>query len=326
MEIFIPELKTIKPLDENHKDSIYDSIIIGAGPAGITAAIYAARKRLNFMVISKNVGGQVILTSVVENYTGYQELTGKDLTEKFNQHLKQFKFDFKETEVKSLKKAGDFFIIETDSESFKSKTLLIATGARPKMLNIKGEKEFKNRGITYCATCDAPLFTDKGVVVIGSGNSALDAVLQLINIAQKIYLLVRSDTLKGDKIMTEKVKASPKVEILFNTTMSEIFGDKLVEGVKIDQRGKIKKLAVQGVFIEIGYIPNTEIVKDFVSLNSSDEIEINNFNQTSVAGVFAAGDCTNVLYKQIIIAAGEGSKAAISVFEYLAKTNYSSNT
>ena len=317
MEIFIPDLKTIKSKNE----SIYELVIIGAGPAGITAAIYAARKRLNFMVISKNVGGQVILTSVVENYTGYQELTGKDLTEKLDQHLKQFKFDFKETEVKSLKKAGDFFVIETDLENFKSKTLLIATGARPKMLNIKGEKEFKNRGITYCATCDAPLFANKDVVVIGSGNSALDAVLQLINIAQKIYLLVRSDYLKGDKIIVEKVKASSKVEILFNTTISEISGDKLVKGVKINQKGEIKDLAINGVFIEIGYIPNTEFIKDFINLNINGEIEIDLNNRTSVAGVFAAGDCTSVPYKQIIIAAGEGSKAAISVFEYLTKIN-----
>jgi alkyl hydroperoxide reductase subunit F len=322
VEIFIPNLKTIKPVDESKKDSICDLIIIGAGPAGITAAVYAARKRLNFMVISKNVGGQVILTSVVENYIGYQEIAGKDLIGKFEEHLKQFKFDFKETAVKNLKKENDVFVVESDSENFKSKTLLIATGARPKMLNIKGEQDYKNRGVTYCSTCDAPLFANKDVVVIGSGNSALDAVLQLINIANRIYLLVRKDTLKGDKIMIDKVKASPKVEILFNTTVLEIVGDKLVKGIKIDQKGEKRELAIQGVFIEIGYIPNTEFVKDFVKLNSAGEIEIDFNNQTSVAGVFAAGDCTTVPYKQIIIAAGEGSKATISAFGFLAKRNY----
>jgi len=319
MEIFIPDLKAIRPEDESKKDLIFDLIIIGAGPAGITAAVYAARKRLNFMVIAKNVGGQVVLTSAVENYTGYQEITGKDLTRKFDEHLKQFKFDFKEAEVKNLKKERDIFVVESDSESFKSKTLLIATGARPRMLNIKGEQDFKNRGVTYCSTCDAPLFADKDVAVIGAGNSALDAVLQLINIAGKIYLLIRRDVLRGDKIMIEKVKASPKVEILFNTTVSEISGDKLVKGLKIDQKGEKKELAVQGVFIEIGYIPNTEFLKNFVKLNSAGEIEIDSNNRTSLTGVFAAGDCTNVPYKQIIIAAGEGSKAAISVFDYLAK-------
>lgn len=326
MEIFIPDLKTTKPLAESKKDSIFDLIIIGAGPAGITAAVYAARKRLNFMVISKNIGGQVILTSVVENYIGYQEITGKDLTEKFEEHLKQFKFDFQEASVKSLKQVSDVFVVESNSASFKSKTLLIATGARPRQLNIKGEEEFKNRGVTYCSTCDAPLFANKDVVVIGSGNSALDAVLQLISIAERIHLLVRKDTLKGDKIMIEKVKASPKVDILFNTTVLEIVGDKLVNGIKIDQKGEKRELAVQGVFIEIGYIPNTELVKGFVKLNSAGEIEIDFNNQTSVAGVFAAGDCTTVPYKQIIIAAGEGSKAAISAFSFLAKRNYSSNT
>lgn len=299
---------------------IYDLVIIGAGPAGITASIYAARKKLNFMVISKDVGGQVVITSKVDNYTGYQEIGGAELVKKFDEHLKQFKFDFKMNEVKKIEKINGNFLIKTDTQDFQSKTLICATGAKPKMLNAKGDVEFKNRGVTYCATCDAPLFSGRDVVVIGSGNSALDAVLQLINLANKIYLVVRSDNLKGDKVMIDKVKASPKVEILYNSSATEIIGEKLVRSVKINQKGTQREIVVQGVFIEIGYIPNTEFLKDFVELNTEGEILIDSNNRTNIPGVFAAGDCTNVPYKQIIIAAGDGSKAAISVFDYLAKT------
>ena len=300
-------------------NTIYDLVIIGAGPAGITASIYAARKMLNFAVISKDIGGQVIITSTVENYSGYQEINGTELVKKFEEHLKQFKFDFKMSEVKKIGKINNNFLIKTDTQDFQSKTLIIATGAKPKMLNIKGEKEFKNRGITYCATCDAPLFSGRDVAVIGSGNSALDAVLQLIKIANKIYLVVRGEGLKGDRIMIDKVKASPKVEILYNSIVSEIIGDKLVRSLKINQKDDLGEIVVQGVFIEIGYVPNTEFLNSFVELNVEGEIIIDSNNQTNIPGVFAAGDCTAVSYKQIIIAAGEGSKAAIRVFEYLSK-------
>jgi len=320
MEIFIPDLKEIKPEDDSKKGLIFDLIIIGAGPAGITAVVYAARKRLSFMVISKTIGGQVILTSVVENYTGYQEITGNELTNKFNEHLKQFKFYFEQTEVKQIKRENSSFFVETDAEIFNGRTLIIATGAKPRMLNIKGELEFKNRGVTYCATCNAPLFANKDVVVVGGGNSALDAVLQLISIANKIYLVVRSDVLKGDDIMIDKIKANPKVEIMFNANIIEILGDKLVKYVKINQKGVRKELGVQGVFVKIGYNPNTEFLNAFVKLNTAREIEIDSNNRTNVAGVYAAGDCTNVPYKQIIIAAGEGSKSAISAFDHLSKS------
>jgi len=298
---------------------IYDLIVIGAGPAGITASIYASRKRLNFMVISKNIGGQVIVSYTIDNYTGYQEISGTELVKKFDEHLKQFKFDFKMNEVKKIEKINSNFLIKTDTLDYESKTIIIATGATPKMLKVKGEVELKNRGITYCATCDAPLFSGRDVAVIGSGNSALDAVLQLFNIANKIYLLVRSESLKGDRIMIDKVKVSPKVEILYNSIVTEIIGDKLVKSLKINQKDDLREIVVQGIFIEIGYVPNTEFLSDFVELNVEGEIIIDANNRTNISGVFAAGDCTDVSYKQIIIAAGEGSKAAISVFEYLSK-------
>ncbi len=315
---FIPKLDKRKKARTN---IIYDLIIVGAGPAGITASIYAARKRLNFIVLSKDIGGQVIITSTVENYTGYQEINGSELVKKFDEHLKEFNFDLKITEVKKITKENNTFLVKTETEIFNAKTLIITTGAKPRMLNIKGEIEFKNRGVTYCATCDAPLFTNKDVVVIGGGNSALDAVLQLINIAQKVYLLIRNDVIKGDKIMIDKVKANPKVEILLNTVITEILGDKMVKGIKIYQKGDDKEIAVQGIFIEVGYIPNTGFLRAFLKLNSVGEIEIDSSNNTNINGVFAAGDCTNIPFKQIIIAASEGAKAAISAFNYLAKIN-----
>lgn len=257
----------------------------------------------------------------MENYTGYQEINGSELVKKFDEHLKEFNFDLKIMEVKKITKENNTFLVKTETEIFNAKTLIITTGAKPRMLNIKGEIEFKNRGVTYCATCDAPLFTNKDVVVIGGGNSALDAVLQLINIAQKVYLLIRNDVIKGDKIMIDKVKANPKVEILLNTVITEILGDKMVKGIKIYQKGDDKEIAVQGIFIEVGYIPNTGFLRAFLKLNSVGEIEIDSSNNTNINGVFAAGDCTNIPFKQIIIAASEGAKAAISAFNYLAKIN-----
>lgn len=296
---------------------IYDLIIIGAGPAGITAAIYAARKKLKFLVLSKDVGGEVAKSSIIENYTGYQEITGEELTKKFEQHLKEFEFDFKLTEVKKIEKENDIFLVKTGSEEFRSMTLIIATGTKPRQLNVKGEKEFKNRGVTYCATCDAPLFIGKDVAVIGGGNSALEATIQLISIAKKIYLIDIADELIADKVLIEKAKMSPKVEFFSNTKVLSILGNKFVEKIRIDQKGKEKELNVRGVFINIGYIPNTDLVRNLIKLNRKGEIDIDINNQTNISGIFAAGDCTNVPYKQIIIAAGEGAKASLSVGQYL---------
>jgi alkyl hydroperoxide reductase subunit F len=264
-------------------------------------------------------GGQVVITSTVDNYTGYQEITGAELVKKFEEHLKQFKFDFRMNEIRKIEKTNGNFLIKTDTQDFQSKVLIIATGAKPRMLKVKGEVEFKNRGVTYCATCDAPLFADRGVVVIGGGNSALDAVLQLLNIANKVYLIIQRNVLSGDKVLLDKVKASPKVEIFYNANVLEIIGEKLVKSVKITQNGAQKDIAAQGVFIEIGYIPNTEFLKDFVKWNSECEIIIDSNNRTNIPGVFAAGDCTNVPFKQISVAVGKGTKASLSAFNYLSK-------
>ncbi len=296
---------------------LYDLIIIGAGPAGITAAVYAARKKLNFLVITEDIGGQTALSGDIENYTGYQFITGPDLTQKFIEHMKQFKIEVKEgEEVQELKKIENIVKITTDQNIYESKTAVIASGKTPRLLNVPGEKEFKNKGVTYCATCDAPLFEGRDVAVIGGGNSGLDAVLQLIKIANKIYLIENRSALKADEIMVEKAKASGKVTFFTNTKVLKIEGDSAVKSMTIEQNGQSKVLEVGGIFIEIGSIPSVNFAKD-LKKNEWNEIIVDKHNRTNIDGIFAAGDVSDIPEKQIIIAAGEGSKALLSVFEYL---------
>ena len=297
---------------------IYDLIIVGAGPAGITAAVYAARKRMDFLVLTTNIGGQVTYVSQVENYTGFQYIAGEELAAKFYEHLKHYGFDVKVEEVKRIEPSGDLFNVKTAYANYLSKTVIVATGRRPRELNVPGEREFKNRGVTYCATCDAPLFEGMDVAVVGGGNAGLEAVLQLMKIANKIYLIEIMPHLKADPILVEKALASDKVEVWTSTKVLEIMGEKTVNGIRVQRNGEVKVLPVQGVFVEIGSIPNSEIV-DFVEKNQWGEIIVNCACETSFPGLFAAGDVTNVPEKQIIIAAGEGCKAALSAFRYLSR-------
>lgn len=297
---------------------MYDLLILGAGPAGITAAVYAARKKVNFLLVTGDIGGQASLSGSVENYTGYQFITGPELVIKFEQHMKQFNIPLKEKEnVTSITKSAGGFTVKTDKSSYDAKTLIIATGKRSRMLNVPGETEFKNKGVTYCATCDGPLFADMDVAVIGGGNSAFDAALQMISIAKKVYVVNASAGPTADPVMTEKVLASPKAELLNSTKVVKISGDKFVSGMTVETAGKTRELSVTGVFVEIGLVPNTEMI-DIVEKNNLGEIMIDCGSQTSAPGIFAAGDVTDVPEKQIIIAAGDGAKASLSAYKYLA--------
>lgn len=296
---------------------LYDLIIIGAGPAGITAAVYSARKRLNFTVISKDIGGQTALSGAIENYTGYQFITGIDLTQKFEEHIKQFSVELKEAEeVMDIRKSGDILKVITDKAEYESKTVIIASGKKPRLLNVPGEAEFKNKGVTYCATCDGPLFSGMDVAVIGGGNSSLDAALQLVKIAKKIYLININQRLTGDAIMAEKAEKASNVTVLNSAKTTRILGDRFVTAIEVEVNGQKKTLDVRGVFIEIGSIPSCDFAK-IVAKNEYGEVVVDKHNATNVPGIFAAGDVTDVPEKQIIIAAGEGSKASISVFKYL---------
>lgn len=298
---------------------MYDLIIIGAGPAGITASVYAARKRMKLLVITKDIGGQAAISGDIENYTGYQFISGLELAAKFEEHMKKYAIVLKENEeVRGINRKGNFILVKTNKGTYEAKTAIIASGKRSKELNVPGEREFKNRGLTYCATCDGPLFAGKDVAVIGGGNSALDAALQLMNIAKHIYIINITSTLGGDAIMREKVQKNRKVSILNNTRTVAILGDIMVNGIKIKTKEKEEILSVQGVFVEIGLIPNSEFTKD-LEKNELGEIKVNCRNETNILGIFAAGDVTDVPEKQIIIAAGEGAKAALSAFRYLAQ-------
>lgn len=298
---------------------MYDLIIIGAGPAGITAGVYAARKNMNTLVITKDIGGQAAWSGDIENYTGYQFISGPDLASKFEEHIKKYGIDLKENEgVSEVNKKGDVVLVKSDKGSYEAKTVILASGKRSRELGVPGENEFKNKGLTYCATCDGPLFSGKDVAVIGGGNSALDAAMQLMNIANKVYVVNNTASLNGDAVMIDKVTNNEKVTISNNSNVLAVLGDKMVNAINVKSAGKEQNLAVQGVFVEIGLIPNSEFIKE-VDKNEHGEIKVNPYNETNVAGIFAAGDVTDVPEKQIIIAAGEGSKAALSVFRFLAR-------
>lgn len=297
----------------------YDLIIIGAGPAGITASVYAARQKMNALVISKDIGGQAAWSGDVENYTGYQFISGPELVAKFEEHMKKYNIGLKEQEtVTEVKKGSESVSVKTEKGNYEAETVIIASGKRSRELNVPGEAEFKNKGLTYCATCDGPLFAGKDVAVIGGGNSALDATLQLVNIAKHIYLIDIAAELKGEVIAQEKVKESEKVSILNNAEVLAVLGNRMVSAIKIKVKDREKELAVQGVFVEIGLIPNSEFTQG-VARNKAGEIEVNSRNETNVAGIFAAGDVTDVAEKQIIVAAGEGAKAALGAFRYLSR-------
>ena len=298
---------------------ILDLIIIGGGPAGITASVYASRKKMNFLVITKDIGGQAIWSSDVENYPGYQFITGPDLMTKFQEHMEKYGIRVKENEeVVELEKKDKIIYIKTTKETYEAKTVIIAAGKKVKEIGVPGEKEYKNKGVAYCVTCDGPLFAEKDVVVVGGGNSALDAAMQMMNIANKVYLINITDAFTGDPIMQEKLKNNPKVKILHNTRVESITGEKFVKGINIDTQGKKQTLDVEGIFIEIGLMPNSWFAKG-VDKNEKGEIKVNCANETNIPGIFAAGDVTSVPEKQIVIAAGDGAKAALGAFRYLAR-------
>ncbi len=298
---------------------MFDLIIIGAGPAGITASVYAARKKMNFLVITKDIGGQAAWSGDIENYTGYQFITGPELAGKFEEHMRKYSIELKENEeVIELKRKDRGVWVKTDKATYEAKTTVITSGKRSREIGVPGEVEFKNRGLTYCATCDGPLFTGKDVAVIGGGNSALDAALQLIQIAKHIYLINITSALTGDAIMGEKVSESKKVSILNSTRVTAVLGNRMVSGIKIKREDKEETLPVEGVFVEIGLIPNSEFAKE-LEKNELGEIRVNCRSETNIPGIFAAGDVTEVPEKQIIVAAGEGAKAALGAFRYLAQ-------
>jgi len=301
---------------------LFDLIIIGGGPAGVTAGIYAARKKLKTLIITKEWGGQIITASDIQNWPGEKSISGVDLMEKMIEHLKNFEIKTKEDrEVIDLEKKGKNFIIrDNKNREYETKTVIIATGKIPRALNIPGEKEFKNKGISICSTCDAPIFKDKEVAVIGGGNAGFDTAFDLTKCAKKIYVLEFLEKMQGDLATKEKLQKTGKVKFFTNVAVKEIKGRDFVESLVYENRdsGKDTELKIQGVFIAIGLEAKAGFAEGLVIFDKIGEIIIDKKNNsTKTPGIFAAGDITDTKYEQVVIACGEGSKAALSVYDYL---------
>ena len=314
----LDEGKLVK-IDEN---KLYDVTVVGSGPAAVSAAIYAARKGLNVAMVGVKIGGQVLDTNEIENIIGTVLTTGAKFAETLEKHLKEHEIAFKEGHlVKEIKEDGkDKILVTDDGKSYKTKTVIIATGAKPRSLNIPGEAEYVGKGVHYCSTCDGPFYKGLDVAVIGGGNSGVEAALDLSGIAKSVTLIEFMPELKADKVLQEKLAEQSNVKTILNSATVKVNGNEFVESIvyKSRETDEEKTLNVEGMFVEIGLSPRSEVVKDLVETNKIGEIVINpENNSTSVAGIFAAGDVTNIRQKQIIIAMGEGAKAALGAFEYL---------
>ena len=300
---------------------LFDLIIVGAGPAGMTAAIYAARRKLNFFVVSMDIGGQMAWSSEVENYPGTTHSSGAELTRSFQKHMEIYKIKIKREEVASISKKGKFCVVKTKKQSYKAKAVIIASGKSPRKLNVPGEEKLFGKGLSYCAVCDAPLYKDKIVAVIGGGNSGLEASLFLAKYAKRVYILELMEKLMGEPYLRDKVLKDKKIEIITGAKVKEVFGKNSVEAFSYEKNGKENKLDVNGLFVEIGLLTKTGFTN--VKKNKWGEIMIfrstrsNDENLTSVPGIFAAGDVTDIPAEQIIAAAGEGCKAALAAFDYI---------
>jgi len=305
---------------------VHDLIIIGGGPAGVSAGVYAARKKINVALIAEEFGGQSIVSADVQNWIGTKSVSGFDLAKMLEEHLRaQSDIEIIDGDiVTKVDKANEGFSVGTrDGKSFETKTILVASGSRRKKLGIPGEKELDGRGVAYCSTCDAPLFQDKIVAVIGGGNAGLEAVRDLLPYSSKIYLLEFADALRGDPITLEKLKSDSKVEIITMAKTMEVLGDKFVTALKYEDRNtnETKELKLDGVFVEIGSIPNADFVKDLVELNKFGEIIVDHKTQSSsLAGIWAAGDVSDVMYKQNNISSGDAVKAVLNIYDYLSKS------
>jgi alkyl hydroperoxide reductase subunit F len=303
---------------------LYDSIIIGGGPAGVTAGIYTARQKLNTLLITKSFGGQLARKAVaVENYPGFEEISGLELIKKFEKHLRKQKIDIERDLAIKMKKIGKNFLVLTKSKNqFQARTVIVASGADPRPLEIPGEKKFIGRGVSYCSICDGPLFSNKTVAVIGGGNAGFEAAIFLSKFAKKIYILEYAPKVGADETNQERVKKTGKTEVITSAALKQIKGKEFVDSIVYQNRKTEENatLSLEGVFVEIGSQPATSFIKDLVDFNEKDEIKINPKTcQTKTPGLFAAGDVTDVKEKQIVVAAGEGAKAALAVHEYLQK-------
>jgi thioredoxin reductase (NADPH) len=305
---------------------LYDILVVGGASAGLTAAMYASRQGLKTLVITKDIGGQALLTNAIENYPPFEHIGGFELMQKFEQQARNFGAEFAYEEVLSIteRKEDGGFIVKTsnNNKEYSGNTLILAFGKTPRDLNVKGEKELSGRGVSYCAVCDGPFFKNKKVAIVGAGDPALEAALYLKELASQLYIIHQTDKPVGSEEsigLLQNKNNSNKISFISNSIVKAINGNSKVESLTL-YNSKTKsesKLGVDGIFVEMGYVARTDIVKDLVKLNGSKEIIVDKYCSTSSKGIFAAGDVTDVPYKQAIISAGQGAIAALSAYNYL---------
>ena len=304
-------------------ETVYDLLILGGGPAAMSAAIYAARKMLRIAIVTRDFGGQVRETTEVENWLGFQAINAVDLADMFEQHVTSFDISVSlaVSATKVLKENDVFKVQSDDDKTYSSRALIFATGKRHRPLNVPGEKALVGRGVAYCSTCDAPFFSGKKVVVVGGGNSAFTTAADLLKVDAQVILVNNAKGWQADPVLQGRIEINNKVRFMDHSQVLRIEGKDTVEAIWLQRKdnSKEEKLDVDGVFVEIGLLPNSESIKELVKCNANGEVIIDCGCQTSVEGLFGAGDVTTVPHKQIIIAAGEGSKAALSAYDYLVK-------
>ena len=314
---------SLKEAEKISKKETYDILIIGGGPAGSSAAIYSARKGIRTGIVAERFGGQVMDTLGIENFISVKATEGPKLVTALEEHVKEYEVDIMNLQrAKSIQKNDENALFEVELENggkLKSKSVIVATGARWKELNIPGEKEFKGKGVAYCPHCDGPLFKGKHVAVIGGGNSGVEATIDLANIVGHVTLFEFAPELKADDILQKRLYSLSNVDVILNAQTLEVLGtDKVNSMIYLDRKTNEKKtIPLEGIFIQIGLLPNTDFVKNTVDLSKFGEIIIDSHGQSSLKGLFAAGDATTVPYKQIIIAMSEGAKASLGAFDYL---------
>jgi alkyl hydroperoxide reductase subunit F len=299
----------------------YDVVIVGAGPAGLTAGVYCARKMLNTIIISENIGGQALESWAIENYMGYRMIAGEDLMKKFEEQVRTLNIRLELDKVTAITKDDGLFTLSTVSgNTLKAKAVILTQGNRPKKLGVANEEQYLGRGLSICSTCDGPLYKGKQVAVVGGGNSALQTAVEMSDIAKSVSLIVRS-TIRADPVYMEKLKEKKNITVHTGSHVSALHGEKFLSGITIkDEQEKELTISLDGVFIEIGWLPNTGMVENLVQLNEKKEIIVDINGHTSIPGIYAAGDVTSVKSKQIVIASGDGAKAALEAFEYILKS------